>query len=49
MMYGMMMKQATMLAFVDTFRILGYLFLIMVPLTFLMKKTRPHKGPMIME
>lgn len=44
-----MMRQATMLAFVDTFRILAPLFVFSVPLTFRMKKTRRHKGPLVME
>jgi hypothetical protein len=33
-----------MLAFVDNFRLLGAAMLIIIPLLFLMKKTKPHKG-----
>ena len=44
LLYGNMQRQAAMLAVVDDFRILAYLFLLLVPLMFLMKKTAPH-GP----
>lgn len=37
-MYGMVMKQAAMLSFLDTFRVLGIIFLIMAPLMFIMKR-----------
>ncbi len=37
-MYGMVMKQAAMLSFLDTFRVLGIVFLIMAPLMFIMKR-----------
>ena len=43
---GMLYRQSHMLAFVDVFRLLGVMFLIIIPLMFLMKKTRPGKGPM---
>jgi hypothetical protein len=42
----MLYRQSHMLAFVDVFRLLGVMFLIIIPLMFLMKKTRPGKGPM---
>ena len=45
-MAGMLYRQSHMLAFVDVFRLLGFLFLLIIPLMFLMKKTRPGKGPM---
>jgi DHA2 family multidrug resistance protein len=44
MIYGMVQRQASMLAFVDNFRLLGAAMLIIIPLLFLMKKTTPHKG-----
>lgn len=45
-MYGEMARQASMLSFVDVFNALGYLFLLLVPLLLMMKKTQPHKpGP----
>jgi hypothetical protein len=34
-----------MLAFVDVFWVLGATCLAMIPLMFLMKKTRPHRAP----
>jgi DHA2 family multidrug resistance protein len=44
MIYGMVQRQASMLAFVDNFRLLGAAMLIIIPLLFLMKKTAPKKG-----
>jgi hypothetical protein len=38
-------QQATMLAYIDNFWILGILVAFMVPLVFLMKKVKPG-GPM---
>ncbi|MGB0035793.1 MAG: DHA2 family efflux MFS transporter permease subunit [Candidatus Acidiferrales bacterium] len=38
-------RQATMLAYIDNFRLLGTLVLVMIPLVFLMKKVKPG-GPM---
>ena len=49
MLYGMLQRQASMLAFVDGFWVLGIIFLAVVPLMFLVKKSGPHKGPMVME
>ena len=43
-LYGMVGRQSAMLAYIDDFRIMGYGLLFMVPLLFLMKKTRPGKG-----
>jgi DHA2 family multidrug resistance protein len=37
-------RQATMLAYLDDFRLLGICILVMVPLVFLMKKGRPGGG-----
>ncbi len=42
--YGTVQRQASMLAFVDNFRLLGAAMLIIIPLLFLMKKTTPKKG-----
>jgi DHA2 family multidrug resistance protein len=41
MLYGMLVRQATMLAFVDNFRILGMASLSVIPLVFLIKKVQP--------
>ena len=49
LMYGMVQRQAAMLAFVDCFWLLGVVFLAVVPLMFLVKKAGPHKGPVVME
>ena len=40
--WGMVMRQAAMLSYNDTFRILGFLFLILIPLVFVLK--RPKGG-----
>ena len=39
-MSGMVQRQASMLAFIDLFRLLGVIFLVMIPLVFVMR--RPH-------
>jgi hypothetical protein len=41
-MFGMVQRQAAMLAFVELFRVLALVFLLMIPLLLLMKK--PPKG-----
>jgi DHA2 family multidrug resistance protein len=43
--WGMVQRQASMLSYNDVFRFLGGMFLIMLPLLFLMKKPRGGKGP----
>jgi DHA2 family multidrug resistance protein len=47
--YATIQRQATMLAFADAFWVLGIAFLCILPMLFLMKKTKPHTGPMVME
>jgi DHA2 family multidrug resistance protein len=49
MLYGMLQRQSSMLAFVDSFWVLGIIFLAVIPLMFFVKKVGPHKGPMVME
>ncbi|MGA1980301.1 MAG: DHA2 family efflux MFS transporter permease subunit [Sedimentisphaerales bacterium] len=44
LIYGMVKQQASMLAFIDNFWVLGVVFLVMIPLVFLMKKTTPRKA-----
>ncbi len=46
MLFGMVEKQATILAFLDVFRLLGVIFLLMVPLILLMKRPRKDSGSM---
>lgn len=43
--FGMIQQQAAMQSFVDTFRILGVVFLLLVPLLFLMKRPAHKGGP----
>jgi len=43
--YGLLMRHASMLAFLDDFWLMAVATLGMIPLMFLMKKVRPHKGP----
>jgi len=38
LIYGNLLRQATMLAYTDTFWLLGLTFLAMIPFMFLMKK-----------
>ena len=45
LVYGNLVRQATMQAFIDTFWLLGLTFLAMIPLMFLMKTAKPHKAP----
>ena len=44
-LWGMVQRQASMLSYNDVFRFLGGMFLIMLPLLFLMKKPQAGKGP----
>jgi DHA2 family multidrug resistance protein len=45
--WGMVQRQASMLSYNDVFRFLGGMFLIMLPLLFLMKRPRGGKGPAV--
>ncbi|HUB33903.1 MAG TPA: DHA2 family efflux MFS transporter permease subunit [Bryobacteraceae bacterium] len=47
-LWGMVQQQAAMLSFVDTFAILAIVFLLVLPLLFLMKKPRHQGGPAAM-
>src|SRR5205085_3539237 len=49
LLYGTLLKQSSMLAFADAFWIMGALFLIIIPLMFLMRKTPPLHGPLAIE
>jgi len=48
-MYGTLLKQATMLAFADAFWVMGILFLVIIPLMFLIRKTPPPREPVMVE
>ena len=41
---GTVQRQATMLAYIDDFRFLGFAILLMVPLVFLIRKGKPGGG-----
>jgi len=41
----MVQQQAAMLSFVEAFRIMGYLFLAIVPLVLLMRPSPPRRAP----
>jgi DHA2 family multidrug resistance protein len=43
LLYGILMRESTMLAFIDAFWLLGVLFLMLVPFMFLMKRIRPGR------
>jgi MFS transporter, DHA2 family, multidrug resistance protein len=49
MVYDMVQRQASMLAFLEDFRLLAYVFLAVIPLMFLMRKMRPAKGASLVE
>ena len=43
-LFGMVQREAMMLGFVRAFRLLGFMFFLMIPLVFLMKKPKHHGG-----
>jgi len=45
LVYGNLLRQATMLAYIDSFWLLGLTFLAMIPFMFLMKKIKLHGAP----
>jgi DHA2 family multidrug resistance protein len=45
MMYQILQQQASMLAYVDVFRVMAIVFLAVVPIALLLKKTRPGEAP----
>jgi len=47
-LWGMVQRQAAMLAYNDTFRFLAALFVCMIPLLFLLRKPKTGKGPAMM-
>jgi DHA2 family multidrug resistance protein len=48
-LYGTLLKQSNMLAFSDTFWLMGILFLAIIPLMLLLRKVGPVRGPISME
>ena len=49
MIYGSMLRQANMLAFVDVFWFMGMLFLAIIPLMLLIKNVKSTTRPMVAE
>lgn len=45
LLYGVLQRHASMLAFLDSFWLMGVMFVAMVPLMFLMKRAEPGKAP----
>jgi DHA2 family multidrug resistance protein len=45
-LYGVLQQQASLLSYVEVFRIMGYMFLAMVPLVLLMKKAKHTRRDM---
>jgi MFS transporter, DHA2 family, multidrug resistance protein len=43
-LWGMVQRQAAMISFVDTFRAMAIVFLLVLPLLFVMRKPRHHRG-----
>ena len=44
LLYGTLVQQANLCAYVDTFRVLAVLSLVCIPFVFLLRKVRPHHG-----
>jgi MFS transporter, DHA2 family, multidrug resistance protein len=44
LLYGNLIRQANMLAYVDAFSLLGWTFIAMIPFMFLMKSAKPRAG-----
>jgi hypothetical protein len=49
MLYSNMLRQSNMLAFSDRLRIVAFPFLRIIALVFLMRKTVPVKGPLMVQ
>jgi DHA2 family multidrug resistance protein len=45
-MFGMVQRQASMVAFVSIFQLLGIMFILLVPLILIMKRPT-HQGPVV--
>jgi DHA2 family multidrug resistance protein len=49
LLYGQVQRQAGMLAFADAFRVFAILFVVVIPLMFLMKRIGPRQGPAVID
>ena len=45
LIYGNLVRQSNMLAFVDNFWLMGVACVALIPVMFLMKRAKPHRGP----
>ncbi len=45
LIYGNLVRQSNMLAFVDNFWLMAVVCLALIPVMFLMKRAKPHRGP----
>jgi len=43
-LWGMVLRQASMISFVDTFRAMGFVFLLVLPLVLIMRRPKPGGG-----
>ncbi len=44
-MFGLVQRQASMVSFVEIFQLLGFIFIVLMPLTFLMRRPSGKAGP----
>ncbi len=49
LLYATVQRQAAMLSFIDSFWVLGVVFLAMIPFMLLIRKTSPQKGELVLE
>jgi hypothetical protein len=40
MLYGLVQQQATLLSFLSVFRLMGFLFLLIIPLVFIIRRPK---------
>jgi hypothetical protein len=44
LLYGNLVRQANMLAYIDAYSLLGWTFILMIPFMFFMKTAKPRAG-----
>jgi DHA2 family multidrug resistance protein len=44
-LFGVVQRQASMVSFVEIFQLLGFIFILIIPLTFLMRRPSGKAGP----
>jgi DHA2 family multidrug resistance protein len=44
LLYGNLVRQANMLAYIDAYSLLGWTFILMIPFMFFIKSAKPRKG-----